>query len=182
VERLLVPPHRCSQGLAVLRRRCKWQFFYSEVPPPEFGRLPGSQRASVEIVTEPDVVCIEGQHIPLEWKPCQPTRGAQPLFRCPTCSRRCARLHSPPGGLFRCCKCWDLKYRVWNEGWEARTLRSVAQVGVPLVGAPVDGRVPLSRRERLRSLERRAHRARMRDALAMMALELLRKDQPSSAE
>jgi hypothetical protein len=144
--------------------------------------LPGSQPRSVEIVTEADVVRIENQHIPLEWRPCKPTRGAIPLWRCPTCGRRCVKLYSPPGGLWRCRGCWDLGYRVWNEGWIARALRCAAQVGVPLAGAPVDGRVPLSYRERHRSPERIAHRARMRQALAAMALELLRKDQPSSAE
>jgi hypothetical protein len=144
--------------------------------------LPGSPRASVEIVTEADVVCLDNQSITIEWRPCKPTRGAIPLWRCPTCGRRCHKLYSPPGGLFRCVKCWDLKYRVLLETWEGRTLRAVAQVGVPLAGAPADGSVPLSYRARHRSPERIAHRARMREALAMMALELLRKDQPSSAE
>jgi hypothetical protein len=145
--------------------------------------LPGSQRAATEIVTEADVVRLDDQRITIEWKPCKPTRGAQPLFRCPTCSRRTPKLYSPPGGLWRCRGCWDLGYRVWNEGWMARTLRSAAQVGAPLAGSPVDAQVPPSSRERHRmGPKRRAYRARMRELLAVAVLEVLRKDKPSSAE
>jgi hypothetical protein len=145
--------------------------------------LPGSPRASTAIVTDTDVVRVDDQRITIEWKPCKPTRGAQPLFRCPTCSQRRVRLFSPPGGLWRCRECWDLQYRVWNEGWMARMLRAVAQVGVPLAGSPVDGRVPLSCRARTRTgLERQMYRARVRELLAVAALEVLRKDPPSSAE
>jgi hypothetical protein len=89
------------------------------------------------------------------------------------------RLFSPPGGLWRCRGCWELEYGVWNEGWMARTVRSVAQIGVPLAGAPADGEVPLSYRARHRlGAKRRAHRARLRELLAIAALEVLRKDQP----
>jgi hypothetical protein len=137
----------------------------------------GSQpRSTAEIVTEADIVRIEDQCLQFEWKPCKPTSGAEPAWRCPTCSRRCRKLYSPPGGLWRCRGCWELEYRIWHEGWMARTLRTVAQVGVPLAGDPVDGKVPVSYRERQRSSKRRVHRARMRELLAVAALEVLRKD------
>jgi hypothetical protein len=137
---------------------------------------PGSPRVSTEIVTDLDAVRLENQHVPFEWKSCRPTRGAQPLWRCPTCGRRCAKLYSPVGGLFRCRACWELKYRVCNEGQMMRHLRYAAQIGVPLAGAPADGSVPLSYRSRDRNPRRSLHRARIREVMAVLVLELLRDD------
>jgi hypothetical protein len=129
----------------------------------------------MEVVTEADAVRLEKQFVPFEWLPCRPTRGAQPLWRCPICGRRCRNLYSPPGGLFRCRGCWELGYRVWNEGRLMRRLRLVSQVGGPLVGTPAGGTVPPSCRDRAHK-RRTELRDRLENLLAIAALELLRED------
>jgi hypothetical protein len=138
--------------------------------------LPGEPRSTAVIVTEPDVVRLENQRLPFEWKPCKPTRGADPLWRCPGCDRRCRKLYSPPGGLFQCRGCWELEYRIWHEPPLVRRLRYVGQIGVPLAGSPVGGQVPPPNRQRKRSREKVARQARIREVAALVVLELLRED------
>jgi hypothetical protein len=133
-------------------------------------------RGPVEIVTEADVVRLENQRLPFEWEPCRPTRGADPLWRCPTCGRRCRKLYSPPGGLFLCVEYWEVKYRVWNEGRLMRRLRYAARIGVSLAGAPVGAEVPLSYRERRRTPENLTRRNRIRKAAEALLFELVRDD------
>jgi hypothetical protein len=137
---------------------------------------PGSPRVSVEIVTEVDVVRLENQYLPFEWMPCRPTRGADPLWRCPTCDRRCRKLYSPPGGLFLCVECWELKYRVWYEGRLMRRIRYAARIGVSLAGSPVGAEVPPSYRERQRTPANLTRRTRIRNAAAELLFELLQED------
>jgi hypothetical protein len=140
----------------------------------EWDQVGSQDRSTVEIVTEANAVRFEKQYVPFEWLPCKPTRGARPLWRCPTCGRLCWKLYSPPGGLFRCRGCWELEYRVRKEGRLMRRLRLVSQIGAPLAGAPAGGSVPPSYRDRHRYKRRTELRARLQDLLAIAALELMR--------
>jgi hypothetical protein len=152
----------------------------------EWGPIAGMPSGSVAIAAEGGQVtlryCLVAggeeicQRVPLDVMPCKPTRAERRLFRCPSCGRRCAKLFSAADRPFGCKECHGLGYRCQYEGRMKRVLRRASQIGRLLEGAPANGMVPPS--NRLRHSERRMRmRARLQDALAILAVELLRDDE-----
>jgi hypothetical protein len=132
-----------------------------------------TRKLTLEITTEGDHIRLENQFIRFDWRPCKPTRGAEPLWQCPGCGRLCRKLYSPPGGLFQCNRCWELRYQVWHDGWWRRRLRQAAQIRTLLEGTPLDGEIPLSARHRCKSKRKIALRAKLREAAAAVIVEVL---------
>jgi hypothetical protein len=143
---------------------------------------------SVAIVAEPGQVTLRyrleatgkeiSQRVRLDVQPCKPTRGERWLWLCPTCGRRCMKLYGTAARSFRCSECMEVGYRSLRGGNQRRMLRRASQLGPLLEGAPVDGVVPPPCRARKneRGMQRMRRRDRMREALAKVALELLRED------
>jgi hypothetical protein len=148
--------------------------------------LPGRPRTSAEIVAEPGKVILRyrldatgeemEQHVALDVVPCKPTRGARLMWLCPTCGRRCSKLYGSGDRRFACIECLGLRHKSQSEREHRRMLRRASQMRVLLIGTPVDGEIPPPYRSRHRDPRRALFRARMREALAKMAFELLRSD------
>jgi hypothetical protein len=132
------------------------------------------RKLTLEITTEDDHIRFENQFVRFAWRPCKPTRGAEPLWICPGCGRLSRKLYNPPpNGLFQCNKCWDISYHVLHQGKWLRQWRYAAAVGVLLAGTPTEGAVPASARDRRKDREKMARRARFREAAAELALAFL---------
>lgn len=115
----------------------------------------------------------------LTWTPCY-YGGARPWLVCPSCGRRCARLHHVPGRLAEqeatCRRCLRLSYASKRLGWIARRLYRAERIREQLGGAPkAGGRLPARprgmreatyarRRALVLRLEREAHEARQAQA------------------
>jgi hypothetical protein len=161
-------PASCS--LVSLARGCGRRLW--RAAPLRLPLSPARSRCAIGSMRAARRIC---QRVALDWVPCKPTRGGQWMFLCPTCGRRCRNLFSLIDRPFRCRECHGLAYRSWREGNQKRVLRRASQIGVLLEGAPADGVVPPS--YRLRHSQRRMRmRARLREAMATLAFELLRDD------
>jgi hypothetical protein len=155
----------------------------------EWDQIGSQPRSTAEIVAEAGRVTLRyrltvigedvEQRVAIITAPCVPTSGLRWFFECPTCGTQRRKLYSPPGCLFGCVDCYGITYRsVWTDTSLQRKLRVLAQVGAVLEGHPADGTVP-SGVYALRRKRQIKMRARLRDLLAIAALELMRDDDAS---